>query len=234
MRIKIIYTYTLFSFLISCSTTYNIESYSDSVMIVNEQADSNILSIIKPYQDKIKKEMDEVISFSYYDLIKGKPESTIGNFVTDLCLKYTNADVCIMNNGGLRTSIYKGEITRGKIYELMPFENELVVLELNENDFLGLVNYILKRKGEPFSGFKIIANNNKLVEYSFDRELKNKNKIRVLTSDYLANGGDKMWFFKEKKQEKVGLKLRDAIIDYCMKNDTIKVELDNRIIIENE
>ena len=62
---------------------------------------------------------------------------------------------------------YKGEITRGKIYELMPFENELVVLELNENDFLGLVNYILKRKGEPFSGFKIIAFLYSLMAWSY-------------------------------------------------------------------
>ena len=45
---------------------------------------------------------------------KGKPQSAIGNFVTDLCLTYVEADICIMNNGGLRTNISKGNITRGK------------------------------------------------------------------------------------------------------------------------
>ena len=60
-------------------------------------------------------------------------------------------------------------------------------------------------------------------------------KIRVLTSDYLANGGDKMWFFKDREQIKVGVKLRDAIIDHCSKSDTISSKLDNRLIItENE
>ncbi|MDG2263613.1 MAG: hypothetical protein P8L19_01015, partial [Flavobacteriales bacterium] len=60
-------------------------------------------------------------------------------------------------------------------------------------------------------------------------------KIRVLTSDYLANGGDKMWFFKDKEQIKVGIKLRDAIIDHCSKSDTISSKLDNRLIFtENE
>jgi hypothetical protein len=57
----------------------------------------------------------------------------------------------------------------------------------------------------------------------------------VLTSDYLANGGDKMSFFHAKKQHKVGVKLRDAIINYCSKQDTIDVQLDDRIkILQNE
>ena len=53
----------------------------------------------------------------------------------------------------------------------------------------------------------------------------------MLTSDYLANGGDAMYFFKGKTQYKVGIKLRDAILDYCIKTDTIDVKIDNRIII---
>ena len=41
------------------------------------------------------------------------------------------------------------------MYELIPFENELVVLELNEKDYLGVIDYITKRGGEPFSGINI-------------------------------------------------------------------------------
>jgi hypothetical protein len=54
-------------------------------------------------------------------------------------------------------------------------------------------------------------------------------KIRVLTSDYLANGGDKMSFFNNKNQLKVGLKIRDAIINYCKSEQTISSKLDGRI-----
>ena len=54
-------------------------------------------------------------------------------------------------------------------------------------------------------------------------------KIRVLTSDYLANGGDKMWFFKDKKQKKVDIKLRDIIINYCKKNKKITSKVDGRL-----
>ena len=40
-----------------------------------------------------------------------------------------------------------------------------------------------------------------------------------------------MWFFKDKEQNKVGIKLRDAIIDHCSKSDTISSKLDNRLIL---
>ena len=57
-------------------------------------------------------------------------------------------------------------------------------------------------------------------------------EIRVLTSDYLANGGDNMTFFRNKKQTKVGMKVRDAIINYCISKDTITSKIDNRIEYE--
>ena len=222
--------------LVACSPTYTLQSHDDEVIEVQSPIDSTVLAIITPYQNKIKDQMSEVLTYTKNDLEKGRPQSTIGNFVTDLCLNYTDAHLCVMNNGGLRTTISKGKITRGKLYELMPFENELVVLELNKDDYIGLLNYIGNRGGEPFSGITITMNKDgKIISNSWPVDFKNGEKVRVLTSDYLANGGDKMSFFHTKEQQKVGLKLRDAIIDYCRKTDTIDVKLDNRIIIqENE
>ena len=59
-------------------------------------------------------------------------------------------------------------------------------------------------------------------------ENKENYKIRVLTSDYLANGGDKMNFFNNKNQLKVGLKIRDAIINYCRSEKTISSKLNKK------
>ncbi|KRO63127.1 MAG: hypothetical protein ABR80_02000 [Cryomorphaceae bacterium BACL11 MAG-121015-bin20] len=222
--------------LVACSPTYTLQSYNDEVIGIQAGVDSTILAIITPYQVKIEDQMNEVLTYTKNDLEKGKPQSTIGNFVTDLCLNYADAHICVMNNGGLRTTISKGEITRGKLYELMPFENELVVLELNKDDYIGLLNYIGSRGGEPFSGITIAINKDgKILSNSWPVNFEKGEKVRVLTSDYLANGGDEMSFFHGKEQQKVGLKLRDAIIDYCSKTDTIDVQLDNRIkILENE
>lgn len=236
MKVKEITIYIIALLLAACNTTYTLQSHSDAVIKVESIVDSTILSIISPYQEKIKDKMEEVLSYTKNDLKKGKPQSTIGNFVTDLCLNYANANMCVMNNGGLRTIISKGDITREKIYELMPFDNELVVLELNKNDYIGLLNYIAKRGGEPFSGINMTINKNgEVISNTWPVNFEEGEQVRILTSDYLANGGDKMWFFKDKKQLKIGMKLRDAIIDYCSNTDTINVQLDERIItVENE
>ena len=240
MKLKNYTLYIVAIFIIACSPSYNLQSHHDEVIGVQAPVDSTVLAIITPYQNGIESQMNEVLCVSEMEMNKGKPESLLGNFVTDLCLNYADAHVCVMNTGGLRSSLPKGNITRGDIYTLMPFENELVVLELDIESFKGLVDYITKRGGEPFSGMTLKASSkgydieevSRMEDYL---DFNKGNKIRVLTSDYLANGGDKMWFFKDKEQNKVGIKLRDAIIDHCSKSDTISSKLDNRLIFtENE
>ena len=236
MKLKNYTLYIGILLLLACNPTYNMQSVENKTIEVNINADSTALAIIAPYQKGIEKEMNEVLSYTKINLTKKGAESLLGNFVTDLCLNYTDAHMCVMNNGGLRTTINKGEITRGKLYELMPFENELVVLELNKEDYLGLLDYICKRGGEPFSGINITMDKEgNVLSNSWPVNFENNEKVKVITSDYLANGGDKMSFFQNKKQYKVGLKLRDAIIDHCTKTDTITATLDGRIkIIDNE
>jgi len=236
MKLKKYTTYLGLLLLLSCTATYNLQSSDSETIEIKASADSSALAIIDPYLKGIEAEMNEVLTYSKTSLTKKGTESLLGNFVADLCLNYTDAHMCVMNNGGLRTTIDKGPITRGKIYELMPFENELVVLELNKEDYLGLLDYICKRGGEPFSGINITMNKEgNILTNSWPVNFENNEKIKVITSDYLANGGDKMSFFQNKVQNKLGLKLRDAIIDHCIKTDTITATIDGRIkIIDNE
>jgi 5'-nucleotidase len=118
----------------------------------------------------------------------------------------------------------------------MPFDNELVVVELDEKDFEGLLEYLVSRGGEPFSGMNIVVTENeKTINHTLFREIdfSKGETIKVLTSDYLANGGDKMWFFKDKIQTKVEIKLRDVIINYCKSQKVISSKLDWRILLVN-
>ncbi|MBT4737636.1 MAG: hypothetical protein HOO15_00295 [Flavobacteriales bacterium] len=258
LRLHIIYIVAIL--LSACSTQLVIKSKQNSIVSVSASPDSLITSIIEPYKIGIDSVMNEVLCVSEIEMTKGRPESLLGNFVTDLCLDQYSylADICIMNNGGLRSTLPQGEITRGKIYELMPFENELVILELNTLELFDLIEYIFVREGEPFSGLSVYSIDSCMVlssrnilyrqednilmsvpviasscggeeEVYIVSKIKETYKIRVLTSDYLANGGDKMSFFNNKKQLKVGLKIRDAIINYCKSEQTISSKLDGRI-----
>ena len=259
MRSILIFYIFIFS---SCSTEYILESSTNEVLSTSITEDKYINQIIKPYKAGVDSIMNEVLCFSKKEMKKGKPEGVLGNFVTDLCLKMYDsiAEICVMNNGGFRSFLPSGNITRGDIYKLMPFENELVVIELNSSELFELIGYIYSRKGEPISGVKMYSEDSCMIlsnrnifykkgnnifrsepviasscsdeeEVNVIRIINKTDKISVLTSDYLANGGDKMIFFNNKEQYKLGIKLRDAIIAYCKMKKEISSGLDNRIQI---
>ncbi len=63
-------------------------------------------------------------------LTRGGPESTVGDFVADAMREAVGADVALQNSGGLRADLPEGVVTRGTIYEVMPFDNTIFTLEL--------------------------------------------------------------------------------------------------------
>ena len=164
--------------LSSCTTLYELDNKQNNIISVSATPDSLITSIIAPYKVGIDSVMNEILCVSEIEMIKGKPESLLGNFVTDLCLEMYDsiADICVMNNGGLRSSLPSGKITRGDIYKLMPFENELVVLELNAEEVYELAEYITNRGGEPFSGCKRSALITKSEKWKFKDGIWNTDK----------------------------------------------------------
>ena len=214
-----------FLLVISLSISNNIEySFNREVYdVLSLEVDSNIYNTIIPYKTKLDSQMNAVICHSTVEMSKKKPESLLGNWTSDVCLEMAqdmyedDIDLGFFNTGGLRSPIPLGDITKRDLYKLMPFENELVVLELNKTEMLDLKAYFNLTGGQP-------------VAFTDDFSL-NDSLFLVLTTDYLANGGDKMKFFKYKTQHKVGIKMRDALINYCLKKDTISSKLDERHLI---
>jgi 2',3'-cyclic-nucleotide 2'-phosphodiesterase (5'-nucleotidase family) len=215
----------------------------DTIAVVKE--DTSALRLIKPFREKMNATMDEVIAYSDQAMVKGTPEGVLNNFVSDLSLliskKYykpadsTTIDMCLLNMGGLRGSLPKGNITLGKVYELMPFENSLVVITLSGEKTKEMFDYIAKMGGMPIAGFTMGMKDT----LAFDPTVNGKTfditrSYKVVTSDYLAGGGDKMNFFKNPlKREDLSVKVRDAILEFMKdetkKGNTLKAKLDNRI-----
>lgn len=242
--IRIIIVQTIF---FSCSpkfslNTIEISSYN---MVDSIAGDSAVSAEILPYKTELEKTMNEVLNFSETAMVKGEPEGLLGNFVADLILKKANnyyqkfdtnkIQICLLNKGGLRTSLPQGEITRGKIFELMPFENEISVLTISGKKANELFEYLAKTGGAPVSGIKMGIENEKPVNILIGEEKFDSTKTyKVVTSDYLASGGDKYIFFSEAiKREDLGVKIRDAIIEFCIeekqKGNSLISNLDGRI-----
>jgi len=241
---------------ISCSGTKILSVTESGIQLTDSIKASHfgISEIIEPYKENLENSMNEVLNIS--DVAMKKPERDhqatqtqclLGNFVADLSFNIGQdmyspkdgkpIDFCVLNNGGLRTSLPKGEITRGKAYELMPFENQLVVLTLSGELTKKLLDYIISSKGIPVSNINIsIKQNGTSNIFINGAPFDIAKSYKVITSDYLANGGDKMTFFSEHNNyEVIGIKLRDAIIKHIEdeKNDgrNITSSLDKRIII---
>lgn len=204
--------------------------------------DNSIEAMILPYKRQMDKEMNVVIGVLGQDMKKEKPESTLGNFVADLTydkmLEKTSEpiDFAIMNYGGLRVpGIAAGEITRGDVYELMPFDNMLVVMALDGKTVLELFEVMAANEGWPVSKhvrYQIKDGVPQQIEIN-QKPLNPSQTYKVAISDYLANGGDKLSFLIDKPRETFDLLLRDAIMEHIQdfKNEPITPVVDGRVSI---
>ena len=160
------------SLFFSCQSEYKIEPSSSSYLDINVPPDSISLNIINPYKKSIDSVMNEILCFNKTKMEKGKPESLLGNFVADLCIYETNSydivDFCLLNNGGLRSSLDHGDITREDIYKLMPFDNKIVIVKIFKEDILEIFKYFEKKGGEPISKLRVDIKNNKVVNHNLD------------------------------------------------------------------
>ncbi len=197
--------------------------------------------MIRPYRDDLNEEMNVVIGTLPKDLKKTYPNNDLGNWFSDVIheasLQY-NADVsfAIQNNGGLRIpQLSKGDITRGKIYELMPFDNKLVLLTLDHDKLYQLLHHIAEDNGWPVShGVSLTIADNKATDVTIGQLPTSKDKQYIVAMpDYVANGGGGCGFLKGVEQQDTGVLLRDAVIQYLEKlqqeNQDIIIKTEKRI-----
>jgi|TARA_B110000908_G_scaffold56404_1_gene68656 2',3'-cyclic-nucleotide 2'-phosphodiesterase (5'-nucleotidase family) len=203
--------------------------------------------LIAPYKNKMITEINTVISYAPKNINRydGKLQSSLGNLLADLCYERANVifkertrkeiDFSMFNYGGIRASISKGTVTNKNPFELMPFENSLVVVELSGKKVAELVDYFIKNKSaHPLSkNIELVINTNASYQLKINNQKFDLTKnYFVLTSDYLQSGGDKMDFFKNPiSLFKTDYKMRHAIIDEFKSLDTLRTSLDNRVIL---
>jgi 2',3'-cyclic-nucleotide 2'-phosphodiesterase (5'-nucleotidase family) len=245
MRFKItrfIYAATLL--LASCKSHYTLVEAKRSEYNVNSAvpADSAVIKTYLPYKQKMEAQMSAVIGQSARLLTKsGETESLLGNFFADAvtaeALKMDPAiDFAVpTTKGGLRNDIAQGNITLSTMFELMPFENELVVLTLNGTDVKQLISFLAQSGGQPVTNLKFnIVNGQAQQVFIKGQPFDQTHTYHVLTSDYIANGGDNVKGLNNPLERKVlGLRVRDALINYVKQQTAagkpIDAQFDGRI-----
>lgn len=212
----------------------------------NVLADSSYVRYLQPRKRLIDIKMDSVIGWATETMKASGPESLLSNFSADVYRKAASdylkqpVDIAIVNLGGLRTQIPAGPVTVRKVFELMPFENELVVLWLRGDKLMKLLQFFASIGGEGESGIRMEIRGGKAMNVTVDNVPLDERKLySIATNDYLAGGNDKMLQLAEsEKKINTGLKVRDMLMKY-IKTETragrkIQSALDGRIRIVNQ
>ncbi len=205
--------------------------------------DQTVTELIKPYKSDLDAKINEVLCVNprVLDKRESELESSLGNLLADVCfeagdsilrsVKGTGIDFAVFNYGGMRAPIQMGDVTIEDIYQLMPFENRLVIVELNPEQVKALIDYIIdQHQAHPISGIRITLDKGKAPEVWIGTEKWNPLKsYHVLTIDYLQHGGGNMTFLTEPDYLFVSdLKVRDALIRDFRRRDTLYTALDGR------
>jgi 2',3'-cyclic-nucleotide 2'-phosphodiesterase (5'-nucleotidase family) len=210
-------------------------------------SDSHMVNEIAPYKKELDAKMNAIIGFAadeFNNSAGETGESTLGDFVADLLLAQTKTvyndslHMAVINHrGGLRTPIRKGDITVQNIFELMPFDNEMWVLEIKGEKVKALFDNAAQRKSNCIAGATYtISENEAATEIIINGKPFDENRTyRVSISDYLAGGGGGHSFFKDIKPVfDPDYKCRDMILDYIRANsaekgDTLVPMIDGRV-----
>ena len=208
-------------------------------------SDPKIQAFILPYKTDLEKKMNIQISYSPIELSKAGTNSHLGNLLADYLYEAgnqwlmtqhnTTAHGAVMNIGGIRNSIGQGKILVRDIYEVMPFENEVVIVKFKGKAIESLFEYYEKsQKNNPVSGLNIEVVEGKLTQALIKgKRVDSTQDYYIVTSDYLALGGDNMGFFSQGESIMTGMKLRDVFIEKFKQNNPLHLnQVEQRLIFK--
>lgn len=189
---------------------------------------ANLKKEIEPITSEVIGEATEVFTHN-----RGEKGSVtlLGQWVTEVMAKEAKAQIAIQNGGGLRRTLEKGNITMGDMYEIMPFDNYLVVMDLTGADIKKAIDHGImnpKITDGAFSGL--------IVEYDSSKEFENRitkitlsdgtpldmnKKYRVVVNDFMYTGGDEYDFKNATNVDETYIPVRDFLVEQIKKNKKI-------------
>ena len=228
MRLKFYFFILGFTLLISCKVQH-VSRVEPATISIKDSTDigmdASVEALIEPYKVQMDAEMTEVIGEVRMPLNKQRPESLLGNWFADLIHEETekhlgkSIDFAVMNYGGMRIpAIPEGPLTRRTIYELMPFDNLMVVVYLNASELNTFIQHMANGGGWPVSAsLRYDIRNEKAENIRLNgKPIDPEGTYSVSISDYLANGGGDCDFFKEVSRDDLGILIRQAAIDHVI------------------
>lgn len=203
--------------------------------------DTAYSSYLIPKQEEMQCQMNQALGYAPQPLKVYPPECPMLNWASDALLVKARqlypgrVDMAVVNIGGMRCEWPAGNITRRHVFELMPFDNELVVLTLTGEDILELCQVFAEDNGQGVAGLRMSAEDKQLIEAQINgKNIEPEAYYTVATSDYLSGGTDHMiplthhvdiW-----RSDRL---IRDLYIEAVQEQGTVTATVDGRMNIMN-
>ena len=151
----------------------------------------------------------------------------LGRWACEVMAEKTGAQIAIQNGGGLRRTLEKGDITMGDMYEIMPFDNYLVVMDLPGEDIKKAIDHGIINPNVTDGAFSGL-----IVEYDSSKEFENritkitlsdgtpldmKKTYRVVVNDFMFTGGDNYNFKNATNVDETYVPVRDVFVETIKK-----------------
>ncbi len=199
--------------------------------------DLNYLAQLAPTKADLEEQLNVQIGYAPERLWVGDPECPMLNWATDALWEAAKkvypekVDIAIVNMGGMRCEWPAGAITKEKVFELMPFDNELVVLTLKGEDVIALCESFARYGGQGVAGMRVKTVDGRLADVQVGGKAVNPKALyTVATSDYLSGGADHMdALTRYVEYWRSELRIRDLYLEAVQTQDTIRAVVDGRM-----
>ena len=208
-----------------------------------DASDGEIARLVGRYEAKLKPMLDEVVGETRIDLTRRTDgESSLGDVITDSMRAPTGAQIAIENSGGIRADIPAGRITMERVYTALPFDDDLFCMDLTG----GALLEIFEKAAASQRGLLQVSGIE--VAYAVGQDGRRKVKgmsvggvpldrlktYRVVTNDFLAEGGDGLTGFRKGSRRVRATDMRDAFVDYLRRHSPITGAEGKRITVSAE
>ena len=232
-------------FLVSCNRPMHVAKMTSKIIMVDSTLDaiqdSDYLAYLAPIKADMEAKLGIPIGYAPQPLLVYQPECPLLNWASDALLAIARqkcpkaVDVAVVNIGGMRCEWAAGDITFRHVFELMPFDNMLVVLTLKGSDLQQLSEIFAYSGGQGIAGMRIKAVGDKVMQQDAlvtigGKHIEMDKMYTVATSDYLSQGNDGMVPLKNhveiwNSEEKI----RDLYIEYIEQVKTVEAKVDGRM-----
>lgn len=239
---KISFFFSVLFLLFSCRNaelSTNVELIRIKPLLENGTKVTEMIDYLSPFQEKLSEQMEKRLGFSVTMMSVGRPESLLSNLICEVLLQEANSfretDFAVYNMGGIRKFLPQGEISLRTIYEILPFDNQLVIVQLLGYDVEALCHSIAKVGGEGVAGISFCIENGVAKDIKIQGVPLDIQKVySVATNDYLSFGNDKMEPLANYSNIVYSnLQIRDIFIRYVVdlnsRGEYIVSKLDRRI-----